>query len=374
VPWPTTSSPSMSTAAWPGRRRAPDRATRARGGRGGPPRVAGDGPRERLGVVAELDAVTRAPSRCRTAPRTDTLVRRSASRGPTTTRLVAASFSSTYSGRGRRHAEPAALADREAVVAAVSSERAPTAVDDLAGPRPDPAVAGEERRGSVPARKHRSWESGLPATASPASAASSRTRGLSRSPRGKRRRSSEAATARRACSSGPCPDRRRSGAAGRRRRRPRARSGRSPARRRPAARRARSSRRAARGRCSARTGSGSGRPRDRRGTATRRRRGTPRAGRASGGAAHLVGQRASAAHGRGRTARALGVVVAVGPQLEGHADGLAPGARTAARPPRCPLRRSWRRACDRAWAPVSRRRERRRRGSGAAHPPRAPRA
>jgi hypothetical protein len=42
---------------------------------------------------------------------------------------------------------------------------------------------------------------------------------------------------------------------------------------------------------------------------------------------HLMGERAGAAHGRGRAARPLGAVVAVGPQLQRHADGLpAPSA------------------------------------------------
>ena len=210
-------------------------------------------------------------------------MRRSASRGPTTTRLVAASLSSTYSGadaatpsprrwptvkpwwpRWRPSARP-----RRSTISPGRGRIPPWRARNAAG-----SGAGEEAQvlGVGLAGDRQAGLGGQLAHARLVQIAEGEAQALQR---GGRR-------ARRACSSGPCPDRRRSGAAGRRRRRPRARSGRWPARRRPAARRARSSRRGARGRCSARTGSGSGRPRDRRGTATRRRRGTPRAGRASG--------------------------------------------------------------------------------------------
>jgi hypothetical protein len=37
---------------------------------------------------------------------------------------------------------------------------------------------------------------------------------------------------------------------------------------------------------------------------------------------HLVSQRSRLGHRRGRAAAALGVVLGVGPQLQGHRDGL----------------------------------------------------
>ena len=89
---------------------------------------------------------------------------------------------------GRGEPDPLALADREAVVAAVAAEHAPAAVDDLPRALARAAVAGEERGAPVPARKQRSWESALEATGSSASAASARTSGLVSSPSGKRMR------------------------------------------------------------------------------------------------------------------------------------------------------------------------------------------
>ena len=83
--------------------------------------------------------------------------------------------------------------------------------------------------------------------------------------------------------------------------------------------------------------------------------------------AHAVGDRARRAHGAGRAAGGLGVVLGVAPQLERDGDDLVVGAGAAGRRrPRCRRRPTSRPACGR---PTARRRPRgrpRRRAPGAA--------
>ena len=131
----------------------------------------------------------------------------------------------------------------------------------------------------VPARKQRSCESALPGDRQPGLGGDRAHLGLGQlAEREAQPRERRGRDARRACRSGPWPDRRRRAAA-RRRVGARVVAG-GERRRRRARRRTRPSRRAARARCSARTGSASPPPRARPGTGRRRRPGTPRAGRA----------------------------------------------------------------------------------------------
>ena len=84
---------------------------------------------------------------------------------------------------------------------------------------------------------------------------------------------------------------------------------------------------------------------------------------------HPVRERAGDPHGVGRAARRLGVVLRVRPQLERHRHRLARVRGPAARPPRCPRRRSWPPACARGTSPRAPARPPRRPAPGAARPP-----
>jgi len=70
--------------------------------------------------------------------------------------------------------------------AAMAPEHVAAAIEDRARAVADAAVALQEARAPVPARKHRSCESGLEATGRPCSAAIARTRSFVSSPSGKR--------------------------------------------------------------------------------------------------------------------------------------------------------------------------------------------
>ena len=92
-----------------------------------------------------------------------------------------------------RDSEPAPLPDREPVLAVVAADDVAVAVDDSTGRRRRARRGGPGTGpGSVPARKHRSWESALLATGSPAAAAIRLTSGLVSSPSGNRMRASDA--------------------------------------------------------------------------------------------------------------------------------------------------------------------------------------
>ena len=237
-------------------RRARARARRcAAGGRRARP-----GRRAAASGSAACTASTRPPARCRVASRTRTRCRRE---------LVLAADDDAVRGRvggehverlGRGDAEAAALADREAVVAAVLADGACRAQSTIvARAVAEAAVAREESR-ACPRRRGSRGPGSRPWRRRRA-----RPRRRSRGPRGLRQPGEREAqarerlggAARRACRSGPWRRRRRRRAAARRRRRRSARSGRSPARRRRGGRRARSSRRSAARRCRGRTGSGS---------------------------------------------------------------------------------------------------------------------
>ena len=162
-------SPSIRQASWPGRG-AGDRLveldSQPRGG--GPPvgvapAMPRRGSRQRR-AVAQLDAVDRvavAVAGARRAARTRVVSQRLA-RADRDACCASASVASTYSGSSARDAEPAALADREAVVAAVAAEHgAVRGRRSRPGASPSAAVACEERGRLVPARKQRSCESAL---------------------------------------------------------------------------------------------------------------------------------------------------------------------------------------------------------------------
>ena len=174
VPHPTTSSPSIRQASWPGAAPSTGSASSSSSVRWRPAAgVARDAGARAALAVAQLDAVD-AASRRGAGARARTATWCGAQRG--------AGADGDASGvgvlvehvqrLGRSDAEPAALADREAVLAVVAAE------DGAAAGRRSPRAARRVRRGgpgtgrgSVPARKHRSWESALAATGSPASAA-----------------------------------------------------------------------------------------------------------------------------------------------------------------------------------------------------------
>ncbi len=83
------------------------------------------------------------------------------------------------------------------------------------------------------------------------------------------------------------------------------------------------------------------------------------------GQAERVGERPGLGHRRGRAAAALGVVLEICPQLEGHRDRLVRRQRSAAPPPSYRRRRSWPRACGPARRGLRRSPEPRLRAPGA---------
>ena len=252
-------------------------------------------------AVAQLDARRPRPRRrCRRTPAQRDLV--------VGERLARPDGHGVGAGVGGQHvqrlgraadAEAAALADGEVVMAAVAAElRAARGRRSRRAARAGRRGARGTRARPVPARKQRSCESGLRATGSPASRASRAHLGLASA----RRAGSACARATRGRQRGEHVGLvlgRVGGGAQQAVGRACARSGRWPAPRRRGGRRGRASRRGARGRCSARTGSASARRRGRRATARRRRRGTRRAGRASN-AAGPCGGRARARRARRR--------------------------------------------------------------------------
>ena len=293
VAQPTIDSPRSSTAVWPGAAPQTGSCERQLARRRS---VHGD--RRRCGSAAW---------RCSTSPCGRCRRRSVSAHAAVRSARARADGDGVRGDVGRRHverlaasppdAEAAALADGEGVRAAVAADRAPGAVDQRArAARARPPWRARNASRPVPARKQRSCESGLRATARPSRSASSRTCGfVELAEREAHPRDGSPGRARRACSSGPwrgsAADAQQPVGAD-----ARVVAGRERAPRR-AARRGRASRRGARARCSARTGSASGRRRDRRATARRRPRGTRRAGRASGAAGPCRGR------ARGRRAR-----------------------------------------------------------------------
>ena len=292
VPWPTTSSPAYRHASWPGAvRSAGSLSSHAHAlvaSRAQPRRPAGT--RSRRPRARTRTPSTQPPSRCSVTSRTRTLVAQQL--------LARADRDGVRARVGREHvqrlaaadAEPVALADGEQVRAGVLAEHAP-ARDRRSRPGRSPSPPWRSRKAPwrVPARKHRSCESRRRATASPAAARQLAHLRLGHRPQreaqarqrlGRERRQHVALVlaARRA---------RAAAAAGLRLaaslEHARVVAGRERLARR-AARPARASRRGARCRCSARTGSASGRRRGRPASGRRRRRGTPRAGRSRGAA------------------------------------------------------------------------------------------
>ena len=245
----------------PARRRRPARAARS----SSPRSVQGTGRR----AVAQLDRVDLGAGACRRASRTRTPVGGQRRARPDGHGVGARVGAQDVERLGRAaDLQAAALADGEAVRAAVAADDAPGDVDDVARALAQPAVAGQE----APRARCRPGSTGPASRAWRPPAARARRRSRGPAPCRARRAGSAAArasraTARPACRPGPWPGRR-PGAAG-----PRAcgaRSGRWPASRRRRGRRRRASRRGARRRCSARTGWASGRRRGRPATARRR--------------------------------------------------------------------------------------------------------
>ena len=269
-------------------------------------------------VVAQPHRVELAP--CRRTPRTRDRARRQLRARPDRDGVRARRrWPSTYSGSAAAIAEPPALADREAVMPAWRPSTRPAAVDDVAGPLAACRRGGRGTRARpVPARKHRSCDSGLRRPRARPRAASARTCGLACA----RRAGSAAARARRAAERGEHVGLVLRGVDGQR----------AAARRRCAARSGRSSSVAAPSR-SANSSIAS-----RRTWPLQRTHGfgvSPAACSAQPRLddpgpelvaqvqrevreAELVGERARAAHRGGRAARALAVVVGVRPQLERH--------------------------------------------------------
>ena len=209
VPWPTTRSPSMRQAVWPGgdavgvARRARARAARA------PPaarRRPGTAPAP-SGSAASRGRHAR-PSRYSVAgSQHDACARRAASRGPTTTRFAAASVASTNSGSPAATPRPRRWPTVKRRWPRWRPSTRPARVDDLARARSrTPPWRARKRSRLVPARKQRSWLSRLSATGSPRLAGDARApRAWCSSPSGKRTRSSSSRPQRRrACRSGPC--------------------------------------------------------------------------------------------------------------------------------------------------------------------------
>ncbi len=207
VPWPTTRSPSIRQAVWPGATPSACSASDAVSDVVTPGRSR-HAARQRLGAVAQLHAV-------------DALRRRGSGTRPAATTVRAASalardrrrpgsrprrWRARTAARPAATPRPAALPDRVAAVAADGGRA-------RARPRPRPrrdasrraAVAGEEALALVPARKQRSWLSRLSATGKPAAArdlAHLRLGEVAEREAHARERGGRAA--RRACRSGPC--------------------------------------------------------------------------------------------------------------------------------------------------------------------------
>ena len=279
VPQPTTTSPRSRHAVCPGAAPSTGSSSSSSSRRWAP---AARSPATRHGIaaraVAELDGVDLRPGAVQPGA-----AHRDGGGGQRLARpdghAVAARVLGEHVERlGGRQAQPLALADGEAVVAAVAAEHAARPVDEVAGLLLEPPVAREERglAGAgqeaqvLRVRLGRHRQPGLGGQLAHVAAWSARRAGSAAA-------RAWPAPPRRACRSGPWPGRRPRAAA-----RPPSggRSGRWRAWRRPDGRRTRPSRRAARGRCSRRTGSASRPPRGRPGTGPPRRRGTPRAGRA----------------------------------------------------------------------------------------------
>ena len=268
VPHPTTSSPSIRHASWPGA--APStvlvelaRSSRAWRPAGGSP---GSAPGAD-GAVAELDPVDPRAGRCSRTPRTrharGAQRRRGGRRRPGC--WPRPCRARTAARRPRRRCP--ALADGELCWPRCGPTTSPARSTSSPARSPSPPWRARKRARSVPARKQRSCESALAATGRPAACADPPDLGLRQLPERKPHpRQRARLAARPACTSGPWRDRRPRAAAGRRRHPAQrcARSGRWPAVRTRADRRARASRRAARARCSPRTGWASRPPRSRR--------------------------------------------------------------------------------------------------------------